>query len=68
MINAGFVDFLFTGKTIVPEFPLLADDLVSALLGLLPLLVVAWLVHRQHARRGADHPAPAASELNPTAH
>ncbi len=44
MINAGFVDFLFTGVAVVPEVLLLAGYAGPALLLFIPLLIAACLV------------------------
>ncbi len=44
MINAGFVDFLFTGAAIAPQLLLFTGDIGPALLPLIPLLIAACLV------------------------
>lgn len=44
MINAGFVDFLFTGVAILPQILLLAGYIGPALLLFIPLLIAACLI------------------------
>ena len=44
MINAGFVDFLFTGVAIVPQVLLFTGHPGPALLLFIPLLIAACLV------------------------
>lgn len=44
MINAGFVDFLFTGAAIVPQLLLFTGYIGPALLLFIPLLIAACLV------------------------
>lgn len=44
MINAGFVDFLFTGAAILPEVLMLAGYVGEGMLLMIPLLVAACLV------------------------
>jgi hypothetical protein len=39
MINAGFVDFVFTGSAIVPEVLFFAGYVGEALLLLVPMLI-----------------------------
>lgn len=44
MINAGFVDFLFTGTAILPEVLLLSGYIGEALLLLIPMLIGVCLL------------------------
>lgn len=44
MINAGFVDFLFTGAAILPQILLFTGYIGPALLLFIPLLVAACLI------------------------
>lgn len=44
MINAGFVDFLFTGAAILPQILLFTGYIGPALLLLIPLLIAACLI------------------------
>lgn len=44
MINAGFVDFLFTGVAIVPQLLLFTGYIGPALLLFIPLLIAACLI------------------------
>jgi hypothetical protein len=44
MINAGFVDFLFTGVAIVPQILLFTGYIGPALLLFIPLLIAACLI------------------------
>jgi hypothetical protein len=59
MINAGFVDFLFTGAAIVPEVLMIAGYVGEGLLLLIPLLIAACLVSMYHQQAGADEPSGA---------
>ena len=56
MINAGFVDFVFTGSAIVPEVLFFAGYVGEALLLLLlvPMLIAACLISMYHQQVGAD--------------
>ena len=57
MINAGFVDFVFTGSAIVPEVLFFAGYVGEALLLLVPMLIAACLIsmyHQNHQKVGAD--------------
>ena len=44
MINAGFVDFLFTGAAILPEILLLSGHVGEALMLLVPMLIGVCLL------------------------
>lgn len=44
MINAGFVDFLFTGAAILPQILLFTGYIGPALLLFIPLLIAACLI------------------------
>ena len=59
MINAGFVDFLFTGVAIVPQLLLITGYIGPALLLLIPLLIAACLVsmYRQQIAASEENPA-----------
>lgn len=61
MINAGFVDFLFTGVAIVPQLLLFTGYIGPALLLLIPLLIAACLVsmYRQQIAAAEEHAADA---------
>lgn len=50
MINAGFVDFLFTGAAIVPEALFFAGYVGEAMLLMIPMLIAACLIslYRDH--------------------
>lgn len=61
MINAGFVDFAFTGAAIVPEVLMLAGYVAEALLLMVPMLIGACLVSLYHQQVGAS-PAPDEAE------
>ena len=54
MINAGFVDFVFTGSAIVPEVLYFAGYVGEALLLLVPMLIAACLISMYHQQVGAD--------------
>lgn len=59
MINAGFVDFLFTGVAIVPQLLLFTGYIGPALLLLIPLLVAACLasMYRQQIAGSEENAA-----------
>lgn len=59
MINAGFVDFLFTGVAIVPQLLLFTGYIGPALLLLIPLLITACLVsmYRQQIAESEENAA-----------
>lgn len=57
MINAGFVDFLFTGAAIVPELLFFAGYVGEAILLLVPMLIAACLISMYHDQVVADEPA-----------
>ncbi len=57
MINAGFVDFLFTGAAILPEILLLTGYVGEALLLLIPMLIGACLLSMYYERT-AESSAP----------
>jgi hypothetical protein len=59
MINAGFVDFLFTGAAIVPEVLFFAGYVGEAILLLVPMLIAACLISMYHDQVVADGPADA---------
>ena len=68
MINAGFVDFLFTGVAIVPQILLFTGYIGPALLLFIPLLIAACLIsmYREQtaaAEEKATGDAAAAQEL-----
>ncbi len=48
MINAGFVDFVFTGAAIVPEVLFFAGYVGEAMLLLIPMLIAACLISMYH--------------------
>lgn len=52
MINAGFVDFLFTGVAIVPQLLLFTGYIGPALLLLIPLLIAACLISMYREQTG----------------
>jgi hypothetical protein len=54
MINAGFVDFVFTGAAIVPEVLFFAGYVGEALLLLVPMLIAACLISMYHQQVGAE--------------
>lgn len=54
MINAGFVDFVFTGAAIVPEVLFFAGYVGEAILLLVPMLIAACLISMYHQKVGAD--------------
>ncbi len=57
MINAGFVDFVFTGAAIVPEVLFFAGYVGEALLLLVPMLIAACLISMYHLQVGGDQTA-----------
>lgn len=57
MINAGFVDFVFTGAALLPEVLLFAGYVGEALMLLIPMLIAACLISMYHQHVGADEPA-----------
>ena len=65
MINAGFVDFLFTGAAIVPEVLMIAGYVGEGLLLLVPMLIAACLisVYHEHAGEQQASAAPDAAAL-----
>ncbi len=68
MINAGFVDFLFTGVAIVPQLLLFTGYIGPALLLFIPLLIAACLIslYREQtaaAEKNATGEATAKEEL-----
>ena len=54
MINAGFVDFAFTGVAIVPEVLLFAGYVGEAMLLLIPMLIGACLISMYHDSVSAE--------------
>jgi hypothetical protein len=68
MINAGFVDFLFTGAAILPQILLFTGYIGPALLLFIPLLIAACLIsaYREQtavAEKNVAGDAPAEQEL-----
>lgn len=68
MINAGFVDFLFTGAAILPQILLFTGYIGPALLLFIPLLIAACLIsaYREQtavAEKNVTGDAPAEQEL-----
>lgn len=57
MINAGFVDFVFTGAAIVPEVLFFAGYVGEALMLLIPMLIAACLISMYHQNVSADETA-----------
>ena len=57
MINAGFVDFAFTGAAIVPEVLLFAGYVGEAILLLIPMLIGACLISMYHDHVFSDEPS-----------
>lgn len=57
MINAGFVDFVFTGAAIVPEVLFFAGYVAEALMVLVPMLIAACLISMYHQQVGDDEPS-----------
>jgi hypothetical protein len=56
MINAGFVDFLFTGAAILPQILLFTGYIGPALLLFIPLLIAACLIsmYREQTSKVAE--------------
>jgi hypothetical protein len=54
MINAGFVDFVFTGAAIVPEVLFFAGYVGEALMLLVPMLIAACLISMYYQNVSAD--------------
>ena len=69
MINAGFVDFVFTGAAIVPEALLFAGYVGEAMLVLVPMLIAACLIslYRDHVTvdEQVNEAEPALQDRNP---
>lgn len=59
MINAGFVDFAFTGVALVPSLLMMAGHFAEALFLLVPMLIAACLLSLYCQEAGADAPADA---------
>ena len=57
MINAGFVDFLFTGAAILPEVLFFAGYVGEAILLLVPMLIAACLISMYHDQVSTAGPA-----------
>jgi len=58
MINAGFIDFLFTGAVIVPAILMFGGHVGEALLLLIPMLIAACLFSMYHQQvRAEESPA-----------
>lgn len=62
MINAGFVDFAFTGVALVPSLLMMAGHFAEALLLLVPMLIAACLLSLYCQQIGADEADPAAED------
>lgn len=62
MINAGFVDFLFTGVAIVPQLLLFTGYIGPALLLFIPLLIAACLISMYRQRIAASEEETAGDE------
>lgn len=60
MINAGFVDFVFTGAAIVPEVLFFAGYVGEAMLLLIPMLIAACLISMYHDHVIVDESSDAA--------
>lgn len=56
MINAGFVDFAFTGVGVVPAVLCFAGYLGEAMLLLIPILIAACLFSVYHDQVSTDEP------------
>jgi ABC-type polysaccharide/polyol phosphate export permease len=54
MINAGFIDFLFTGAVIVPAMLMFGGQVGEAILLLIPMLIAACLFSIYHQQVSAD--------------
>lgn len=54
MINAGFIDFLFTGAVIVPAMLIFDGHVGEAILLLIPMLIAACLFSMYHQQLSAD--------------
>lgn len=69
MINAGFVDFLFTGAAILPEVLMLAGYVAEGMLLMVPLLIAACLfsMYRQQVIDGSSATPDAAAFEDDTA-
>ena len=65
MINAGFVDFLFTGAAIVPEALFFAGYVGEAMLLLVPMLIVACLISLYRDHVTGDEPVDDAEAVLP---
>ncbi len=66
MINAGFVDFLFTGTAILPEVLMLSGYVGEALLLLVPMLIGVCLLSVYYDKTaGSSAPDQAADADDP---
>ena len=66
MINAGFVDFLFTGAAILPQILLFTGYIGPALMLFIPLLIAACLIsmyREQTSGESQETTEEAAAEL-----
>ncbi len=54
MINAGFIDFLFTGAVIVPAMLMFGGHVGEGLLLLIPMLIAACLFSMYHQQVSAE--------------
>ncbi len=61
MINAGFVDFLFTGAAILPQILLFTGYIGPALLLLIPLLIAACLISMYREQTAVSESAEGAT-------
>jgi hypothetical protein len=61
MINAGFIDFLFTGAVIVPVVLMFGGHVGEALLLLIPMLIAACLLSLYLQQISADE-SPAGTD------
>lgn len=57
MINAGFVDFVFTGAALVPEVLFFAGYVGEAMMLMVPMLIAACLISMYHQHAEAEEPA-----------
>lgn len=58
MINAGFVDFAFTGAGLVPSLLMMAGYFAEALFLLVPMLIGACLLSQYWEHCLADESSP----------
>ena len=65
MINAGLIDFLFTGAVIVPAMLMFGGHVGEALLLLIPMLISACLFSMYHQQVSADESPAGADAATP---